>query len=303
MLCCMNEIAAQGKLTFETETINVGTVSTAEPFAYYYCSFKNTGDKPIGINTVINPTRMLAKYSKEMIQPGAQGKIEIQHDVQDAHPGLFRKVITIRTSDGAVKRIRLSGTISDEIPSKQRRKDNIEWYRTFENGKYGATTINGEIIIPPICSKITNNRYGFWAEKEGIHAFYDCTGKNIIPFGKGYTDIRCFTKRLGTYFNVRKANYSALCNQSGQVVYYLSENGIMEPFYCLGRFVVILLNEGKYKIFDYEKNCISAIKLPHAAETLYIDDEGNICSSIFGVKQEIIGNIKKAVISKNPFAQ
>lgn len=303
MLCCMNEIAAQGKLTFETEDINVGTVSTAEPVAYYYCSFKNTGDKPIGIDKVIIPTRMLAEYSKEMIQPGSKGQIEIRHMVQDAPTGRFRKVIAIYTSDRNRKIIRLSGTISDEIPSKQRRKDDIEWYRTFENGKYGALTINGEIIIPPVCSKITNNRYGFWAEKNGIHALYDRTGKSIIPFNKGYTDIRCFTDELGTYFAVRKANYSALCNQSGQVVYYLSENGIMVPFYCLGRFVVILSNEGKYKIFDYEKNCILVIKFASDLITPGIDDEGNIWSFVIREKHEIIGNIKKAVISKNPFAQ
>lgn len=377
MLCCMNEIAAQGKLTFETEEINVGTVSTAEPVAYYYCSFKNTGDKPIGIDKVIiSHHRMLAEYSKEMIQPGAQGQIEIRHELQDASTGNFSRVIIIYTSDRTKKRIRISGTISDEIPSKQRRKDNIEWYRTFENGKYGALTINGEIILRPIYSKITNNANGFiaqkdkewfWltskgklissivcdnlqktpkgfiaqkgtelllltpkgelissiicdeleyestfegylAEKNGIYAFYDHTGKCIVPFSKGYTNIQCNTdKTVGAYFAVRKAGYSALCNRSGQVVYYLAENGNMKPFYQLGRFIVILSNEDRYKIFDYEKNCILTYKSSSDHSLSFsIDEEGNICSATwyeFWEKGNIIGNIKKAVLSKNPFAQ
>lgn len=304
-LCCINRIDAQGKLTFETERINIGKISNAEPVVNYYCTFKNTGDKPIGIDRIVNPTRTSVKYSKEMIQPGAQGQIEIKLQIQDISTGDIRKTFIIYTSDKTKTSLLLLGTISNEIPNKQRRKDKIEWFRTFEKGKYGALNIKGEIIVPPICSKITNIQNGFLAEKNGIKAFYDYTGKCIIPFSKGYTDIRCNTnKTCGTFFSVQKVNYNALCNQLGQVVYHIAENGYMEPFYHFNRFYVILLNENKYKIFDYKKECICTYNSKKGVSSLGVDKEGNICIYVINKKYKILENIKNVIpSSKNPFDQ
>ena len=360
--CCVNSIIAQENLVFITKNLNFGTVNKSAPLKGYY-SFKNNGKKPIKIKGItLSTLKIRVTYPHDVIQPNEQGTIEFIYDIQDAYVGYFRKSIKIKTSnENETIFLNLFGTISDVIPNKQKRCDNnFEWYRIYENGKYGAQNSNGtsilhtdyrilyheangfiakkndlwhyftntgKVVFSVECDEFYQSMDGFLAIQNQLCSLYDMNGKCIIPFSRNYLSLEKYhSETLGTYYKSKKENNNwVLCDESGYEVFSFKEKcKDFVPYYSIGRFVIIIqYSTFKYAIFDSKGNCvINNIEIEAGTVfSPYIDDKGNIKKTnivdgksdyrdndrnVFDnleYKTMIIGNIKQACMSTNPFTE
>lgn len=105
--------------------------------------------------------------------------------------------------------------------------DGFEWYKVCKNGKYGAESRDGKLIIPTEYKSVyyhaetSNSAHRYPAhfkvslgESEGA---YSVLGKCIIPITRHYTEIDMLAdKEFGTYYMFRSSDGAGVCNAKGQ---------------------------------------------------------------------------------------
>ena len=295
----MNHLFAQGKLTFERNVVNFGYVDKAEPLKTTFF-FKNTGDLPLEISSVqLSTGKIRVEYTHGVLNPNETGSVNVIYYIQDAYAGRFKKSILVKTSDNSNIRLYISGDITDTPPAKQKRNDGYEWYRTFDNGKYGALDINEKMILQPEyntlyyglnsfigikgnmaycfttsgkskleieCDKFDVSSGEFRVERSNYVAIYDKNAKCIIPFDRQYLSIeKRYEEGFGSYYYTSTGKYYALCNQYGKEV--LNFNDYFVPYYKKNRFVFVVKKKNdecescvNWFIYDIKGKIITAYK-------------------------------------------
>lgn len=162
-------------------------------------------------------------------------------------------------------------------------KDGFEWYKIskISNGKkvYGAQDRNGNVIVPTEYDHIfyddllygvggvTPIEFGFRPSKDGYEAWFNKSGKCIIPFSKGYKRIRKYdSDTYGTYYAFSNEDGGGICDKDGKQVVLVKAKGLthiecsskdyngMKLFYLL--FHITKNNEELWGIADVKGNVV-----------------------------------------------
>jgi Protein of unknown function (DUF1573) len=113
----VNNLYAQGKLQFEKETHDFGTIAQGTPVSYEF-KFKNSGNQPVVLSNVVASCGCTTpEWSKEPVLPGKSAIIKAGYNA--AAMGAFNKSITI-TSNAAnsTQVIFIKGTVVDKSQIK-----------------------------------------------------------------------------------------------------------------------------------------------------------------------------------------
>ena len=109
LICGMVTAQAQkpAEIKFAETTHHFGEFSQKNPKQSCTFTFTNVGEQALVINQAVASCGCtVPKYSKEPIQPGASGTIEVEYNGTGKSLGFFKKTITVRTN-GTVELTRL----------------------------------------------------------------------------------------------------------------------------------------------------------------------------------------------------
>lgn len=112
--------------------------------------------------------------------------------------------------------------------------DGFEWYKVCKNGKYGAESRDGKLIIPTeyeyvyYHSETSNSFYRYPAYFKvglgGSMGAYSVLGKCIIPITRHYTGISIRSdKEFGTYYMYQSSDGAGICNARGQQLVHFKD--------------------------------------------------------------------------------
>lgn len=97
------------EIQFETMSQDFGTFSESNPVVKCVFKFKNVGDAPLIIHQAIASCGCtVPTYTKEPVQPGDSGQIEVTYNGKGKFPGKFKKSITVRTNAKTTAVVRLT---------------------------------------------------------------------------------------------------------------------------------------------------------------------------------------------------
>ena len=117
LLCLLfaTAVAAQPRLTFEAESVDVGRISEADGPVPRTFRFTNAGDAPLQIERVeaacgcTTPT-----WTETAVGPGESGVLEVVYDPA-GRPGPFDKTVFVATADGQSTVLRLEGVVESVL--------------------------------------------------------------------------------------------------------------------------------------------------------------------------------------------
>ena len=112
--------------------------------------------------------------------------------------------------------------------------DGYEWYKVkrIDNGqtKYGAEDRYGNMIVPieyDAISYIWVEPTGFLSKKESFWAWYNKSGKCIIPYTREYTEIiKWDENEFGTFYTFLKRYGGGICDRNGREVVSVKADGL-----------------------------------------------------------------------------
>ncbi len=116
---------AKASIKFDKTIINMGSFSEKDPIQKCVFTFTNKGDMPLVINQAIASCGCtVPTYTKQPINPGQTGEINVTYNGRGKFPGHFKKTITVRTNgDPEVTRLYIEGDMTAEGGSAE---DNAE---------------------------------------------------------------------------------------------------------------------------------------------------------------------------------
>jgi len=109
LICGITTAMAQkpAEIKFDKVTHNFGKFSEKNPIVTCTFAFTNVGEQPLVINQAMASCGCtVPNYTKEPIQPGKKGEINVTYNGTGKALGHFKKSITVRTN-GAVEITRL----------------------------------------------------------------------------------------------------------------------------------------------------------------------------------------------------
>ncbi|MFK7050709.1 MULTISPECIES: DUF1573 domain-containing protein [Flavobacterium] len=84
------------KIEFKTNEIDYGTISKSSDNGIRFFEFTNTGDAPLIIKNVQSTCGCtIPSFSKDPVDPGKSGKIEVKYNM---NPGPIRKSIMVESN-------------------------------------------------------------------------------------------------------------------------------------------------------------------------------------------------------------
>jgi hypothetical protein len=115
---------SQGKVTFEKNVHDFGTIKEEQGKADYSFTFKNTGTAPVVIKEVKASCGCTTPYwTKEPVAPGGEGIVTASYSTMN-RPGVFSKTLTV-TTDAGSQVLTIKGdvtpkvrTVADDYPYK-----------------------------------------------------------------------------------------------------------------------------------------------------------------------------------------
>ncbi len=88
---------ADAVITFDKTSHNFGTLTEDKTVKCTF-TFKNTGDTPLVVQQALTSCGCtVAEYTKEPVQPGQSGKVEVVYNGKGKFPGKMKKIITVRS--------------------------------------------------------------------------------------------------------------------------------------------------------------------------------------------------------------
>lgn len=113
----VNNLYAQGKLQFEKETHDFGTIAQGTPVSYEF-KFKNTGNEPLILSNVQASCGCTTpEWAKTPVLPGKTATIKAGYNA--AAMGAFNKSITITSNaSNSTQVIFIKGTVVDKAQIK-----------------------------------------------------------------------------------------------------------------------------------------------------------------------------------------
>lgn len=107
-----NELNLNSKISFSKQEHNFGKLPVGKPVAYEF-EFTNIGSKPLILSEVKASCGCTTpSWTKEPILPGQKGTVKAQYNM--AREGSYRKTVTVKTADGEVITLHISG---EAVPS------------------------------------------------------------------------------------------------------------------------------------------------------------------------------------------
>ncbi len=105
----------KASIQFESKSINFGTFSEKEPVREGTFKFTNVGDAPLVINQVVASCGCTTpKYTKQPVNPGESGQIDVTYSGKGKFLGHFKKTITVRTNgDPESVRLYIEGDMTE----------------------------------------------------------------------------------------------------------------------------------------------------------------------------------------------
>ncbi len=105
---------AKASIKFDKTTHNFGTFPETERTKQCSFTFQNVGDAPLVISQVVASCGCtVPKYTKQPIQPGESGQIDVTYKTKGRFLGHFKKTLTVRTNGSPeVSRIYIEGTMT-----------------------------------------------------------------------------------------------------------------------------------------------------------------------------------------------
>ena len=187
--------------------------------------------------------------------------------------------------------------------------DGFEWYLVCKNGKYGAESRDGRMLVP---TEYTNIVYfeGFHAYMGEYSSYYNTKGKCIIPYNRHYNKIFKFKTGLGEkeydVFIVHKGNErvvgEGLCDINGKEIIYLHGMCHITPYTKSGLFYFEfnpLDNINIVGIADGKGNVIISPTEMTKEPVLY-DKEEEVFYSGYSSKEGRLAYIPSSNITYNP---
>lgn len=124
MLMVSIAMMAQAQIKFEKTTHDFGKFNESDPIVKCTFTFTNTGDKPLVINQAVASCGCtVPTYTKTPVQPGEKGTINVTYNGTGKFPGLFRKVITVRSNAKTdTVRLTIQGDMQEEEAAEPAKK-------------------------------------------------------------------------------------------------------------------------------------------------------------------------------------
>ncbi len=112
---------AQASISFDETTYDFGTFSDSEAKKECVFTFTNVGDAPLVLNQVVASCGCtVPKYTKEPIQPGEKGKIDVTYNTRGRFAGPFKKTLTVRTNgEPSMVKLFIKGVMTDSSKEKE----------------------------------------------------------------------------------------------------------------------------------------------------------------------------------------
>ena len=306
---------------FEEEHVDVGEVYDLSTPIHAVFKFRNVGNNPITIESVTSPSLfslgyMESKYPRNAIKPNETGIIEVFYHADEDSSRRIKKPVHVRCSDSN-EIIKLTFQ-ADFIPLKEYINSfGFEWYLTYTNGKYGATSKDGKILLAEEYDWIKGNSNGLIARKGTYHYFYDTTGRLLIKvefdklifhndfleakkdgvYAVYKKDGRCvipFERQCRYLYGINDRNlgkgfyiesnkgYHALCKENGEEVFRFKNE--FKAYYANDRFVIVSSNT-KDDVSLYDIHGISKAHFVNQNKTedslvVYIEENGDIIATL-----------------------
>jgi hypothetical protein len=154
-----------------------------------------------------------------------------------------------------------SFVVAETTKEYKKESDGFEWYQIrTDDWKYGAEDKNHKAIIRPeydmiYYSEIDN---GFHLRKGRYNAYFDMTGKCIIPLSRKYRGDMYWltmtdddTGNEYRYLSVKSPKYTIICDVKGKEILRTIRFESLYPRCCKGRFFYEAKDDfGKYGIID-----------------------------------------------------
>jgi hypothetical protein len=101
------ELNLGSKITFSKSEHNFGQQPVGKPVTYDF-EFTNTGNKPLILTEVKASCGCTTPgWTKEPVMPGQKGSVKVQYNM--ARENSFRKSVTVKTADGEIVTLYISG--------------------------------------------------------------------------------------------------------------------------------------------------------------------------------------------------
>lgn len=116
-LCCQGMSAQRtAQITFDTLTVDMGTFPENDAVRHGTFVFTNTGTAPLVLQQVMASCGCTAPtFSKEPVQPGQKGKIDVTYNGEGRFPGKFKKTINVHSNDPkGITRLFIVGEMLDK---------------------------------------------------------------------------------------------------------------------------------------------------------------------------------------------
>ncbi len=110
----MAQDEAKASIKFDKTSHDFGTFSETERTKECSFTFTNVGDAPLVVNQVVASCGCtVPKYTKQPIQPGETGQIDVTYNTKGRFLGHFKKTLTVRTNGSPeVTRLYIEGTMT-----------------------------------------------------------------------------------------------------------------------------------------------------------------------------------------------
>ncbi len=111
-----DEFPDYADIKFDTTSINLGTLTDKEPKKTVSFKFTNTGTAPLIINQAhASCGCTVATFTKDPVQPGESGTIDVTYNSKGQYPGHFKKTISVRTNaKQQMVRLSIEGSIEGD---------------------------------------------------------------------------------------------------------------------------------------------------------------------------------------------
>ena len=197
--------------------------------------------------------------------------------------------------------------------------DGFEWYLICKNGKYGAESRNGSIIIPTEYTDVrycTQGDYEYFNVKMGGYdGIYDLNGKCIIPYTRHYKFdwvLKCNEEGLGTYYRLCKWKIEGdthiklcevICDAKGKEILNMQGKDIMAyPSIQNKLYFYFNLRLGNKKgIANANGDILVDFTPMDKNEYIYYDCENGYFYSRVNDSKKILAKVSPERLKDNPF--
>ena len=192
--------------------------------------------------------------------------------------------------------------VNNELRELKVEKHGFEWYKVKKNGKWGAESKDGKVLIP-----IENDYIGYLGEHFEVYknkdlAIYSLEGNCIIPFSRHYDCLgsksiapKSSKCTVGPHFSFTKGSVIVFCNAEGEEVFHVEGYDMISPEYRNGKFFFeAWIGDSNWVILDGNLNQIFG-----PAEFFSYEANGDVCTS----DNKKLGNLSSISTTVNPFAK